>query len=60
MGKKLQVKLVHSGIGRPRDQRETIKALGFKRLYQTVVHDDSPVIRGMIKKIQHLVEVTEV
>lgn len=60
MGKRLQIKLVHSGIGKPQDQRETIKALGFKRLYQTVVHDDTPVIRGMVRKIQHLVEVNEV
>ncbi len=60
MGKRLQIKLVRSGIGKPQDQRETIKALGFKRLQQTVVHDDTPVIRGMVRKIQHLVEVNEV
>jgi large subunit ribosomal protein L30 len=60
MGKKLQVKLVRSGISRPRDQKDTIRALGLRKLNQTVIHDDTPVIRGMINKIQHLVEVTEV
>ena len=37
-----------------------IEALGFKRLYQTVEHDDTPQIRGMVAKVKHLVDVEEV
>jgi len=41
-------------------QRKTAAALGFRKLYQTVVREDTPVIRGMVNRIRHLVEVTEV
>lgn len=54
---KLEITQVHSGIGTPRDHRGTLRALGLRRLHQTVVHDDTPVVRGMIHKVAHLVEV---
>ena len=57
--KKIQVKLVRSPIGYEKSQKETVKALGLKRMHQTVEHNDTPVIRGMIYKVQHLVSVTE-
>ncbi|NLM52687.1 MAG: 50S ribosomal protein L30 [Firmicutes bacterium] len=59
MGKKLRITLVNSVIGRPEPQRETVKALGLKKLNQTVEHDDTPQIRGMINKVSHLVRVEE-
>jgi large subunit ribosomal protein L30 len=41
-------------------QKKTIRALGIRRLNQTVVHDDNPCIRGMVKKVEHLVHVEEI
>ena len=58
--KKIAVKQVRSGIGRPQKHRRTLEALGIKRHQQTVIHNDTPAIRGMINQISHLVEVTEV
>ena len=49
-----------SGIGYPRTQRKTIASLGLRRLNQTVEHEDTPSIRGMVEKVQHMVAVTEV
>ncbi len=56
---KLRVTLVKSGIGYGQDQRRTLKALGFRRMNQSVVHEDSSSIRGMITKVRHLVKVEE-
>ncbi|MBE0415853.1 MAG: 50S ribosomal protein L30 [Dehalococcoidia bacterium] len=56
---KLRVTWTKSGIGYPKDQRGTIKALGFHRLNQTIEHDDTPSIRGMLFKVKHLVKVEE-
>jgi large subunit ribosomal protein L30 len=56
----LRVKYVRSAIGRPKDQKATIRALGFRKLQQTVEHQDHPAIRGMIRKVTHLVQVEEV
>ncbi len=56
---KLRITWVRSSIGCPRDQQGTIKALGFRRLNQTIEQDDSPSIRGMIFKVKHLVKVEE-
>jgi len=56
---KLRVTWVKSGIGYNRDQRRTLKALGFRRLNQSVVHDDCSSIRGMITKVRHLLKVEE-
>src|SRR5690606_10815019 len=55
----LQIRQIRSGIGAPQDQRATLKALGLRH-QRTVVQKDNPAIRGMIFKVRHLVEVTEV
>jgi large subunit ribosomal protein L30 len=59
MANKLEITLTRSVIGRPEDQRITVRTLGLKKLHQTVVQDDNPAIRGMIKKVAHLVTVKE-
>ena len=56
----LQVTLKKSAIGRPEDQRATLRGLGLTKLHKTVVVENTPSIRGMVKKVIHLVEVTEV
>lgn len=56
---KIRVTWVKSGIGYEIDQKRTLKALGFHRLNQSIVHDDSRAIRGMINKVRHLVKVEE-
>lgn len=58
-GKTLSVTWKTSAIGRDRVQADTIQALGLKRLNQTVEKIDNPAIRGMIRKVEHLVEVKE-
>lgn len=57
---KLKVKQVRSTNERPEDQRATVRALGLRRIRDTQVHNDTPQIRGMINKVNHLVEVEEV
>lgn len=57
---KLRVTWVKSAIGYKEDQKNTIAALGLHRLHQTVEHDDTLVIRGMVNKVRHLVKVEEV
>lgn len=57
--KTIQVKLVKSPIGYEQSQKDTVRALGLRKMHQTVEHNDSAVIRGMINKVQHLVAVTE-
>jgi large subunit ribosomal protein L30 len=54
---KISVTMVKSGIGYKEDQKRTLKALGLRRMNQSVVHNDSAVIRGMINKVRHLVTV---
>ena len=56
---KLRITWVKSTIGRRFDQKRTVRALGLRRLGQTVVLGDSPSLRGMIKKVHHLVSVEE-
>lgn len=56
---KLRITWVKSGIGYAKTQKRTLKALGFNRLNQSVTHDDSPTIRGMINQVRHLVKVEE-
>jgi large subunit ribosomal protein L30 len=58
--KTLRITQVRSGIGLPRDQRATVRALGIKRMHDTVEQADSPAVRGMIFKVKHLVKVEEV
>ena len=57
--KQLTLTWKRSIIGQREDQRATIAALGFRRLYQTIVKPDTPAVRGMVKKVEHLLEVTE-
>ena len=56
----IKITWVKSVIGRPQNQRRIIKSLGLHRLHHTVVHQDSPTIRGMVNKVSHLVKVEEV
>jgi len=57
---RLRITLVRSVIGRPGDQERTVQSLGLRRVNQTVEREDTPSIRGMVRKISHLVEVEEV
>lgn len=56
---KLHITLVKSPIGYAERQRKTVEALGLRKLHQTVEHDDTPAIRGMINKVIHLLKVVE-
>ena len=60
MGEKLKITQIRSTIGRIEKQKQTIKALGIRKLCQSVIHKDSPQIRGMIEKVKHLVRVEEI
>ena len=53
------VTLVRSPIGYTKDQKQTALALGLRRMHQTIEHKDTPALRGMIRKIIHLVQVEE-
>ncbi|MEK6372802.1 MAG: 50S ribosomal protein L30 [Acidobacteriota bacterium] len=57
--KTLRVRQVRSGIGCPREMRETLKALGLGKMHRVAERRDTPDVRGMIAKIPHLVEVVE-
>lgn len=57
---KLKITYKKSAIGYNESQKRTIKALGLRKLNQTVEHDDTAVIRGMVNKVSHLVAVEEV
>ena len=59
MMKKLLIKQIKSGIGYRKKSKETLRALGFRKMNQTIEKNDTPAIRGMIKKISHLLEVIE-
>lgn len=56
---KLRVTWIRGYQGRREDQKRTIKALGLRKLGHTVEHGDTPSVRGMITKVQHLVAVEE-
>ena len=60
MANKLAITQVRSGVGRKFKHRRTLTALGFKKHQQTVVHDDGPAIRGMLRQVHHLVQVNEI
>lgn len=55
----LKITQVRSAIGRPEDQKRTVRALGLRKLHQTVEHEATPQIRGMVTKVQHLLHVEE-
>jgi large subunit ribosomal protein L30 len=57
--RKLRVTLVKSLIGLSPKQEATVKALGLRRIRQTVVHQDSATVRGMVAKIAHMVQVSD-
>ena len=57
---KLKVTQIGSSIGRPKDQRATLIGLGLNKMHRSRLLDDSPAIRGMIHKVQHLVHVEDV
>jgi len=58
--KTLKVTQIRSGIGLARDQRATLRALGIRRMNDTVEQIDNPAVRGMIFKVKHLVKVEEI
>lgn len=56
MSSQVKIKLVKSGIGCPKDQRDTLKGLGLKKMHQERTLEDTPAVRGMINKVNHLVK----
>lgn len=56
----LEVRYTRSAIGRPERQRRTLRALGLRKINDTVRHQDSPTIRGMVAQVDHLVTWREV
>lgn len=57
--KTLRVTLVKSPIGFPEPQKRTVKALGLRRMHQTIEHEDTPALRGMLNAVIHLVKIEE-
>lgn len=57
---KLRIQLVNSVIGRPQKQRRVVEALGLKKLNSSVEQEDTPSIRGMVRKVSHLLKVEEI
>ena len=60
MAMKLKVTLIRSGTNRPQKHKDTIKGLGLTRLHRSVVLEDTPCIRGMIRAVHHMVTVEPV
>ena len=58
-GRTLRICQIRSGIGCPVEMRETLKALGLRRMHQTVERKDTREVRGMIAKIPHLVQIED-
>jgi len=59
MAHKLKITQIKSASGHKQDQVATVRALGIRHMQQTVVHNDTPQIRGMVFKVRHLVKVEE-
>jgi len=57
--KTIKVTLVRSAIGFPKNQKNTVLALGLHRIHQTVEHNDTPALRGMLNKVIHLLKIEE-
>ena len=55
----IKIKQIKIKIGSPNDQKRTLEALGLRKISQVVEHEDSPSLRGMIRKVHHLVTVIE-
>jgi large subunit ribosomal protein L30 len=60
MIKKLQITWKRSTIGYPNSVKEVVKGLGLRKLHQTVIRSNTPEIRGMVKKVIHLLNVSEI
>ncbi|KPJ64699.1 50S ribosomal protein L30 [candidate division KD3-62 bacterium DG_56] len=56
---RIRVSLVRSLNGRPAEQRATVRALGLTRMHSSAIHDDTPSVRGMVRKVRHLLRVEE-
>ena len=56
---KIKITQVKSAIDRPKRQKDTLKALGLRKMHQTVEHEATPQILGMVNKVNHLVSVQE-
>ena len=56
---RLRIKMIGSMIGCPDKQRQTVRGLGLRRIHQVVEREDTPAVRGMVKKIPHLVAIVE-
>ncbi|HLR79859.1 MAG TPA: 50S ribosomal protein L30 [Bacillota bacterium] len=59
MSKQLEITLKRSVIGQKEYQKKTVQSLGLKKVHQSVVHEDTPTVRGMLEKVSHLVTVKE-
>ena len=57
---KIKITLTHSPLGYTKDQQLTVRALGLRKIRSTVEQEDTPTLRGMIHKVEHLVRVEEV
>jgi large subunit ribosomal protein L30 len=57
---RLRIRLRRSLIGHPRDQKETARILGLRKLNRTVLRPDTPAVRGMVNKLRHLVTIEEI
>ena len=57
--KTIRVRQIRSGNGRPKDQQQTLRGLGLRRIRHEVEREDTPAVRGMVNKIPHLVEIVE-
>lgn len=60
MSNKLEITLTRSVIGRNEKQKQTVQALGLKKINDSVVREDNPAVRGMINKVSHIVTVKEI
>jgi large subunit ribosomal protein L30 len=60
VAKQLKITLRKSGIGRPETQRLTLRSLGLNKINKTIVVKDHPAIRGMVRKVIHLIKVEEI
>ena len=59
MAKKIVIKQIGSPIRRPEDQRATLIGLGLNKMHKTRELEDTPSVRGMIRKVSHMVEIVE-
>jgi large subunit ribosomal protein L30 len=57
--KKIKIKMIRSAIGRPQKHKDVLRGLGLRKMNHTVTLEDTPQIRGMVRKVPHLVEIVE-